>query len=118
MSTTHNIDKKFLAKLGQEIAANRKLRGLTQNDLAEATNVEPETISRFERGMTAPSLQRLIEIANVLGVGLHNLLTSASPLKQDGLIALETQMSKLSTRDQAFVIETATRLTEHLKPSK
>ncbi len=115
MSTTHNIDKKFLATLGQKIAAARKLKGLTQNDLAEAANVEPETISRFERGMTAPSLQRLIEIASVLGVGLHTLLTSASPLKQDGLIALEAQMNKLSTRDQAIVLEVATRLTEHLK---
>ena len=118
MSTTHTIDKKFLTKLGQEIAAARKLKGFTQNDLAEAANVEPETISRFERGMTAPSLQRLIEIADILGVGLNTLLTSASPLKQDGLIALEAQMKKLPTRDQAFVLEMATRLTEHLKSSK
>jgi DNA-binding XRE family transcriptional regulator len=57
----HHRDKPDLGKfLGQQIAAHRTALNLTQNQLAERLGVEPETVSRFERGSSLPSLKRLL----------------------------------------------------------
>ena len=50
-------------------------------DLAERIGVEPETISRFKRGATTPSLQTLEKISHCLRVRIGELLaeTSAQP---------------------------------------
>lgn len=104
----------FLPELGAQIAYFRKLKGLTQAQLAEQLAVEPETVSRFERGSTAPSLQRLFALADVLGIGIQQLLSHASPLVGDKLARLETQLAMVSCADQDLVIEVALKLTKRL----
>lgn len=42
--------KPLAQRLGTQIATLRKTKEWTQADLAERIGVEPETISRFERG--------------------------------------------------------------------
>jgi DNA-binding XRE family transcriptional regulator len=64
--------------LGPRIAARRKALNLTQNDLAERLHVETETISRFERGHSLPSLRRLALLAEVLDTEIGALLTGTS----------------------------------------
>lgn len=61
--------------LGLTIAYYRKLRGLTQAELAEATNLSRTHISNFEapNGKTSISLNKLFDIADVLEVPVKDL---------------------------------------------
>ena len=66
---TEERKKQFL-QLGLNISYYRKLRGMTQSDLAEAVNLSRTHISNLEAtGMkTSISLEKLFDIADVLGV--------------------------------------------------
>lgn len=61
--------------LGLTIAYYRKLRGLTQAELAEATNLSRTHISNIEapNGKTSISLNKLLNIADVLEVPVKDL---------------------------------------------
>lgn len=52
----------------------RKLRGLTQANLAEAAEVDRKTISRIENSAYSPSLTSLFAIAKALEVDPKELL--------------------------------------------
>jgi len=62
-------------KLGQRIAALRKARKLTQEQLAEALGCSVEFISLVERGVNAPSVAGLEKFAKVLRVEVKELFT-------------------------------------------
>ena len=61
--------------LGLTIAYYRKLRGLTQAELAEATNLSRTHISNIEapNGKTSISQNKLFDIADVLEVPVKDL---------------------------------------------
>lgn len=61
--------------LGLTIAYYRKLRGLTQAELAEATNLSRTHISNIEapNGKTSISLNKLFDIADVLEAPVKDL---------------------------------------------
>lgn len=61
--------------IGLTIAYYRKLRGLTQAELAEATNLSRTHISNIEapNGKTSISLNKLFDIADVLEVPVKDL---------------------------------------------
>lgn len=61
--------------LGLTIAYYRKLRGLTQAELSEATNLSRTHISNIEapNGKTSISLNKLFDIADVLEVPVKDL---------------------------------------------
>lgn len=61
---------------GQAIQRIRKERGMTQEQLAEITNVASNSISRIERGLLMPALPTLIEICNALGIGADSILSA------------------------------------------
>ena len=57
-------------EIGKKIKILRKVRGLTQDQLAEKLEVGRATISNYEIGRREPRLNELERIAKVLGVGL------------------------------------------------
>jgi transcriptional regulator with XRE-family HTH domain len=61
---------------GQAIQRIRKARGMTQEQLAEITNIASNSISRIERGLLMPALPTLIEICNALGTGADSILSA------------------------------------------
>lgn len=93
--------------LGAQITVQRRRRGLTQAELAEAANVSSETISRLERGAAMPSLTRLSEIAGVLQVELRDLLPSGGSSARQGALAKLNTVAQDLTPDQ---IETLVRI--------
>jgi len=52
----------------------RERCGMTQKDLAAMVGVSRKTISAYERGRATPSLRVALRLAQVLGVGLEELL--------------------------------------------
>ena len=68
----------FYIKVGLNIAYYRKLRGLTQMQLAEAVNISRTHISNIEAPnvQTSVSLDTLLDISEVLNVNITSLLTT------------------------------------------
>jgi transcriptional regulator with XRE-family HTH domain len=62
-------------KLGQRIAALRRAKGITQEQLAEAVDCSVEFVSLVERGVNAPSVAGLERFAKVLKVDVRDLFT-------------------------------------------
>jgi transcriptional regulator with XRE-family HTH domain len=62
-------------RLGQRIADLRKTRHLTQVQLAKMVGCSVEIISLVERGVNAPSVARLEDIAKALKVEVVDLFT-------------------------------------------
>ncbi|MFA5015363.1 MAG: helix-turn-helix transcriptional regulator [Actinomycetota bacterium] len=56
------MDKK---KLGKKIKLARIELDFTQSDLAEKINAKQKSISRYENGISLPSLETLVNIAKV-----------------------------------------------------
>lgn len=77
MPTNKDHDDDLGKLLGQQIAAHRRALNLTQLQLAELLGVEPETISRFERGTSLPSLKRLNTSAGLA----HRFMRSGSKMR-------------------------------------
>jgi transcriptional regulator with XRE-family HTH domain len=61
---------------GQAIQRIRKERDMTQEQLAEITNVASNSISRIERGLLMPALPTLIDICNALETGADSILAA------------------------------------------
>ena len=57
-------------EIGKKIKILRKVRGLTQEQLAEKLDVGRATVSNYEIGRREPRLNELERIAKALGVGL------------------------------------------------
>ncbi len=108
-------ERRLAKSMGQAMAAKRAQKGLTQGQLAEKLGVEPETISRFERGATFPPIRRLAKIADILGCPLADLLRDTSPRMSDRLQSLNAQLQGLSDSDAKIVFETIEGLTARLK---
>ncbi|WP_420429548.1 helix-turn-helix domain-containing protein [Kordiimonas sp.] len=68
--------------IGARIGAYRKARGLTQEDLAGLSARSVFTISQVERGVNAPNLATLIDLAQALECGLDELVFGRSTTDQ------------------------------------
>jgi len=75
-------DKDLLRAIGQRVARARRDRGWTQEAVAEAVDIEPVSLSRLETGDRALSLSTLARIAEVVGVGLGDLLDTGRVLPE------------------------------------
>ncbi|MBR3168807.1 MAG: helix-turn-helix domain-containing protein [Erysipelotrichaceae bacterium] len=61
-------------KIGRYLQELRKEKGLTQEQLADKVCVARRTVSRWETGSNLPDLDILIELSDLYGVGLRELL--------------------------------------------
>lgn len=93
-------EKTFRSRLGGALREARLARHLTQSQLAETLDTDPETISRFERGATLPSLVRLLAIAEALHVTVASLLGVASPRPMDEWEELSRSLASLPPQDR------------------
>jgi transcriptional regulator with XRE-family HTH domain len=63
--------------LGLRIKELRKLRGLSQEQLADIVDLDPKYVSFIECGRNAPSLETMESIATALGVEIKDLFEFA-----------------------------------------
>ncbi len=74
--------------LGFKIGEKRKSLGMTQIEFAEKMHVTRQTVSRWEAGTVMPDIDKIGEIADILGVSCDYLL-------RDG--ATETETTETDT---------------------
>lgn len=90
--------------LGKRIAAIRKKRNLTQEKLAEMTDLANNYISNIETGRSIPSLETIIKLCESLDVTPDEMLVGTS-VRQENYIADATyeKLKKLDPRDRRIV---------------
>lgn len=71
------------ADLASNLKAVRKAKGLAQERLALDAGVDRTVVSKIERGVTNPSLDVLLRLANHLDVHVGQLLLPHARLKSD-----------------------------------
>jgi transcriptional regulator with XRE-family HTH domain len=75
---TNDMHPKTLEELKADLASNlkviRKAKGLAQERLALDAGVDRTVVSKIERGVTNPSLEILLRLANHLNVEVGQLL--------------------------------------------
>ena len=108
-------EKTLRDRLGRELRKARVALQLTQADIAERVGTDPETISRFERGATLPSLVRLLELAEALEVTVASLLGGASPRATDELAELRQMVANLPPKDRKLVAAVVTAIVDSRK---
>lgn len=64
----------LLEELGRRIRSQRERLGLKQNDIANALQVSPQAVSKWERGENGPDIATLAPLAKLLGVSIDHLL--------------------------------------------
>jgi transcriptional regulator with XRE-family HTH domain len=105
----------ILPALAANVASKRRELGLTQAQLAELLDVEPDTVSRMERGLLTPSLERLLDYANVLNISISALLgdipNETSKTEQEWTALL----NELSLSDKQLVLSLVKPLIKRFK---
>lgn len=92
METTQNICK----TLGKRLKDFRKQKGLSQEKLAEAADLNTTFVGSIERGQANPTLDTLCKLANALEIEILDLLYSPDTItgkkyRDEKLYALLTE---------------------------
>ena len=64
--------------LGKRIAALRRQKDLTQDNLAQILDVSSQAVSKWENDQTCPDISLLPQLAQTLGVSVDELLSGKS----------------------------------------
>lgn len=75
-------------ELKERLAALRRERGLTQDELARAVGVTRQAVSKWERGVIAPSTVNLVALGRLYGVPLDELANGEPPPKEPAAVAV------------------------------
>ena len=67
--------------IGENIKRYRKMRGLTQNDIALVMKVTCQAVSKWETGDCMPDITRLPLLAKAVGVSVDELLSDLDDTK-------------------------------------
>lgn len=76
-------DEKLKKQIGANIVFYRKFNGLTQAGLAEKLNYSDKAISKWERGESIPDVVTLMQLAELFGVSVNDLLADPNALPEE-----------------------------------
>ena len=63
-----------IIKIGKFIAERRKALGMTQMQLAEKLYISDRAVSKWETGKSMPDVSIMLELSNILGISVQELL--------------------------------------------
>lgn len=93
------MENNYKIDFGKRLKKERKLRKLTQEQMAEKLDISLKHYGAVERGLTGLSTENLIHLSNILGLSLDYLLkgessAAASPLNEIDELFLSCPPSK------------------------
>ncbi len=101
--------------VGFNITAARRRRGITQQELADKTNLDKTTVSYYERKAKAIPLTNLQRIAEVLNVSANYLLNSkadqADMTASKSLLKRLDKAKSLPAEKQKLIVDLIDNLT-------
>ncbi len=71
------------AKIGKFIAKQRKLKGLTQEELSEKLGITKNAVSKWERGLCLMDISLLKPLSEILGVSINEILAGEQIEEKD-----------------------------------
>lgn len=95
--------------IGKKIAALRKAKDMTQMELADKMFVSYQAVSNWERGNTMPDISKLLELSQILGVDVNELLGSEKET---------TIVNKIIDQSEDINLEEVAEVVELMKPSQ
>ena len=63
-----------LIKIGKFISTKRKEKNLTQEELAEKLLITDRAVSKWERGLSLPDADKMLDLCNILDINVNELL--------------------------------------------
>jgi len=63
-----------LVKIGKFIAQCRKDKNITQEQLAEKLYITDRAVSKWERGLSLPDADKMLDLCNILDINVNELL--------------------------------------------
>lgn len=108
--TISTEERDFFIELGERIASLRKLRNMTQVQLAEALGISQQTVQAYEMGRRRIPVSALPVVAQLLAVSLEDLFGEHTQTrsKRGPPSRLQQQMeaiSQLPKTQQRFVTQ-------------
>lgn len=94
-----NIDT---IRIGKNILARRKEKGLTQQQLADILGVTNKAVSKWETGEGLPDISTLPALAEVLNTTIDSLLCVEEPAQKDEGLAIKHILQK---KTESFQIQ-------------
>ena len=92
------VDENVKYRIGANIAAYRKRDGLTQATLAEKLNYSDKAVSKWERGESIPDVLTLMQLAELFGTTVNDLVCDPNALPKNSDSKLEKAMTQVSEK--------------------
>lgn len=67
-------DLEFSSKVGAKVKLERTKQGLSQEKLAELSDISPNHIGNIERAESSPTIELLKKVADGLGISIVDLV--------------------------------------------
>ena len=107
-----------MSEFSERLKELRKAANLTQTQLADKLNLHPQTVSKWERGLSEPDISQLGEIAAALGITMEKLCGQAEAeqtfvgdfhVEQLGKMISEQRIARNESQEQlASFMQTST----------
>ncbi len=88
--------------IGERLKMARKMRGLSQQDVADRVGISRMSISKYERAKMTPSSDVLVKLARALGIKVEYLLR---PVEVTLSVPAFRKKSRLGKRKQYMMVE-------------
>jgi len=98
--------------LGEKVKKLRKLKRLTQNDLADLLGLSQSTIGMIEKNRQGASNDTLIKLANALDTTVDYLLSGDEQREEVNVPQLYSSKYKVTSRDLSQYTEEMKKATE------
>ena len=72
-----------LVKIGKFISTKRKEKNLTQEELAEKLYITDRAVSKWERGLSLPDADKMLDLCNILDINVNELLIGEANMKDE-----------------------------------
>ncbi len=92
------VDENVKYRIGANISAYRKRDGLTQANLAEKLNYSDKAVSKWERGESIPDVLTLMQMAELFGININDLVCDPNALPANSDSRLEKAMTQVSEK--------------------
>ena len=88
------------AMIGKFISACRKEKGLTQMQLAEKLNITNRAVSKWETGKSMPDVSLMLDLCNILGITVNELLSGERIIMEDYQKRAEENLMELQAKKE------------------
>lgn len=87
-------------EMGKFISSCRKEKGLTQMQLAEMLNITNRAVSKWETGKSCPDVSIMLELCDILGITVNELLSGERIVMEDYQKKAEENLIELQSKKE------------------